>query len=82
MKYTGKQIEAEDCYICSTNRQNALYVINTKYNWELCAEEWRQQINKKLVKSNKTETEGTVPSYQNKVVVCSMQCLLYLGSSN
>jgi len=33
--FTGEQIKAKDCYVCSRNRQDALYVTNTKYTWKL-----------------------------------------------
>ncbi|CAL8387523.1 unnamed protein product [Boreogadus saida] len=31
VEFTGKQIEADSCYLCSRNRQDAVYVVNTKY---------------------------------------------------
>ena len=41
VEYTGKQIKAEDCYMCAKSRIDALYVTNTKHRWGICEEEMR-----------------------------------------
>ncbi|CAL8403322.1 unnamed protein product [Boreogadus saida] len=79
VEFTGKQIEADSCYLCSRNRQDAVYVVNTKYNFEFCLEEWTQQELDIEVNLNKSRTEG-IP-YQRKYVICSMKCFMLLGSS-
>ncbi|CAL8388580.1 unnamed protein product [Boreogadus saida] len=79
VEFTRKQIEADSCYLCSRNRQDATYVVNTKYDFEFCLKEWAQQEYDIEVNLNKTRTEG-IP-YQRKYVICSMKCFLLLGSS-
>ena len=80
VEFTGKQIEAGSCYLCSKNRQDAIYVVNTKYDFEFCLKERTQQEYDIEVKLNRTRTEG-IP-YQKKYVICSMKCFLLLGSSH
>ena len=65
--------------MCSKNRQDAIYVVNTKYDFEFCLKERTQQEYDIEVKLNRTRTEG-IP-YQKKYVICSMKCFLLLGSS-
>ena len=79
VEYTGKQIKAEDCYMCARSRIDALYVTNTKHRWGLCEEEMR----------NKQKQEGNpapaitmdLEKYSWTPPTCSAQCLIYLGSS-
>ena len=73
VEFTGKQIEAENCYLCSRNRRKALYVINTQFNWGLCGEEGQQRFSE--------QENSMTEQIEDKHVVCSMHCLLYLRSS-
>ena len=57
MEFTVKQIETDNCYLCSRNHQKELYVINSIFNWELCIEEWKQQITEQD-NSNTTRIEN------------------------
>ena len=50
VEFTGNQIKAKDCYLCNANRQEALYVTNTKYSWKLCGEEYSQQVKKRKLR--------------------------------
>lgn len=88
--YTGKQIQAEDCYMCAKSRQDALYVTNTKHSWGLCGDEIRQrQLQKQKQEGGPTPTTVSpiltttmnFESYSWSAPTCSAQCLIYVGSS-
>ena len=66
VKFTGEQINVQNCYMCSRNRQDALYITNTKYSWKLCDEEFRR--------------DGKI-SGNDHIIACSAQCLIFIGSS-
>ena len=61
--------------MCSKNRQDAIYVVNTKYDFEFCLKEQTQQEYDLGVNLNRTRTEG-IP-YQD-----DMKCFPLLGSSH
>ena len=92
VEFTGNQIDVDNCYLCSKNRQRALYVVNYDHDWEECRTSKTQiqgteeEVVEQLAQLNTLRATVSIFSlyyifenqYHHKL--CPLRCLMFLGA--